>query len=144
MADDLLRYLQDQRTAVDSHLQSMLRLAEGCPAALMATLRFGLLAPGKRLRPILVVMAADPAGGPHRQAVPGVCAGEVVHAYSLIHDDLPARDGDGLRRGQPTCHKQFGGALAILTGDALLPLAFQVVAESSPPATAAACCRELA
>jgi geranylgeranyl diphosphate synthase type II len=69
---------------------------------------------------------------------------ELIHTYSLIHDDLPAMDDDDLRRGLPTCHKKFGEALAILAGDALLTLAFGVIAESCPPATAAACCRELA
>jgi geranylgeranyl diphosphate synthase type II len=77
-------------------------------------------------------------------ALPAACAVEMIHAYSLIHDDLPAMDDDDLRRGQPTCHKQFGEALAILAGDALLTLAFQVLASRYPPATAAACCAELA
>jgi geranylgeranyl diphosphate synthase type II len=76
--------------------------------------------------------------------LPAAAAVEMVHTYSLIHDDLPAMDDDDVRRGQPACHKQFGEALAILAGDALLTLAFQVLAEGFPPATAAACCRELA
>jgi geranylgeranyl diphosphate synthase type II len=76
--------------------------------------------------------------------LPAAGAVEMVHTYSLIHDDLPAMDDDDLRRGLPTCHKRFGEALAILAGDALLTLAFQVLAENYPPATAAACCRELA
>src|SRR5205807_1528982 len=72
------------------------------------------------------------------------CAVEMIHTYSLIHDDLPAMDNDDLRRGRPTCHKQFGEALAILAGDALLTMAFEVLAEGYPAATAAACCLELA
>jgi geranylgeranyl diphosphate synthase type II len=89
-------------------------------------------------------MAAEAAGGPDEQAIPAACAVEMIHTYSLIHDDLPAMDDDDLRRGLPTCHKKFGEALAILAGDALLTLAFQVLAENYPPRTAAACCRELA
>jgi geranylgeranyl diphosphate synthase type II len=107
-------------------------------------MRYGVLAPGKRLRPILVVMAAEACGGRDVDAMPAACAVEMVHAYSLIHDDLPSMDDDDWRRGQPTCHKQFGEALAILAGDALLTLAFQVLTEGYPPATAAACCRHLA
>src|SRR5260370_39972788 len=74
--------------------------------------------------------------------MPAACAVEMVHAYSLIHDDLPSMDDDDLRRGQPTCHKQFGEALAILAGDALLTLAFQILTEGYPPTTAAARCRQ--
>jgi geranylgeranyl diphosphate synthase type II len=103
-----------------------------------------LLAPGKRLRPLLVVLASEACGGQDVAALPAACAVEMIHAYSLIHDDLPAMDNDDLRRGLPSCHKKFGEAMAILAGDALLTLAFQVLAEGYPPATAAACCRELA
>jgi geranylgeranyl diphosphate synthase type II len=105
---------------------------------------YSLMAPGKRLRPVLVFMAAQAAGGAPEAALPGACAAEMIHTYSLIHDDLPAMDDDDLRRGLPTCHKKFGEALAILAGDGLLTLAFQVLAEQYPPRTAAACCRELA
>jgi geranylgeranyl diphosphate synthase type II len=105
-------------------------------------MRYSLLAPGKRLRPLLVVLAAEACGG--GDPLPAGCAVEMIHAYSLIHDDLPAMDDDDLRRGQPTCHVQFGEALAILAGDALLTMAFQVLAANYPPATAAACCCELA
>jgi geranylgeranyl diphosphate synthase type II len=107
-------------------------------------MRYSLLAPGKRLRPLLVVLAAEACGGAAADPWPAACAVEMIHAYSLIHDDLPAMDDDDLRRGQPTCHKQFGEALAILAGDALQARAFEVLAEGYPPATAAACCRELA
>src|SRR5262245_22949753 len=105
---------------------------------------YSLLAPGKRLRPLLAVLACEACGGRDRDALPAGAAVEMVHTYSLIHDDLPAMDDDDLRRGRPTCHKQFGEATAILAGDALLTLAFQVIADGYPPATAAACCRELA
>ena len=100
-------------------------------------MRYSLLAPGKRLRPALVFMAAQAAAGPTIRRLPAACAVEMIHTYSLIHDDLPAMDDDDLRRGMPTCHKKFGEALAILAGDALLTLAFQVLAEHYPPRTAA-------
>jgi geranylgeranyl diphosphate synthase type II len=105
---------------------------------------YSLLAPGKRLRPLLVIMAAEASGGHDQEALPAACAVEMIHTYSLIHDDLPAMDDDDLRRGLPTCHKRFGEALAILAGDGLLTLAFQILADHYPPATAAGCCRELA
>jgi geranylgeranyl diphosphate synthase type II len=144
MSSDLKQYLQDQRTWVENQLRAALRPSDGCPPALIEAMRYSLLAPGKRLRPLLVILAAEACGGRDGDALPAGCAVEMVHVYSLIHDDLPAMDDDDLRRGQPTCHKQFGEAMAILAGDALLTMAFQVLAESYPPATAAACCRELA
>ena len=108
-------------------------------------MRYSLLAPGKRLRPMLVLLAAEACGGTIEAAMPAACAVEMVHAYSLIHDDLPAMDDDDLRRGRPTCHKAFDEATAILAGDALLTLAFEVLAkEIQPPAVAAACCAALA
>jgi geranylgeranyl diphosphate synthase type II len=109
-------------------------------------MRYSLLAPGKRLRPLLVLLATEAcvAGSVPGAPWPAACAVEMVHAYSLIHDDLPAMDDDDLRRGLPTCHKKFGEALAILAGDALLTMAFQVLAEGYPPRTASACCKELA
>jgi geranylgeranyl diphosphate synthase type II len=144
MANDLTTYVQEKRALVENQLRGCLQSIGDCPPALMAAIEYGLLAPGKRLRPLLVILAAEACGGRDRDALPAACAVEMIHAYSLIHDDLPAMDDDDLRRGQPTCHKRFGEALAILAGDALLTLAFQVVAEGYPPATAAACCRELA
>src|SRR2546430_12415401 len=105
---------------------------------------YSLLAPGKRLRPILVLMAVEACGGAEADAWPAACAVEMIHAYSLVHDDLPAMDDDDLRRGQPTCHKKYGEALAILAGDALLTGAFQVLAEGYPPRTAAVSIPELA
>jgi len=141
--EELQPYLHDKRTQVDHHLRESLRLAEPCPPTLMEAIRYSLLAPGKRLRPLLVILAAEACGGTEVVALPAGCAVEMVHTYSLIHDDLPAMDDDDLRRGLPTCHRKFGEAMAILAGDALLTLAFQVLA-TYPAATAAACCRELA
>jgi geranylgeranyl diphosphate synthase type II len=97
------------------------------------------------LRPLLVLWAAETCGGTVEAAMPAACAVEMVHAYSLVHDDLPAMDNDDLRRGLPTCHTKFGEATAILAGDGLLALALQTLAAGiQPPATAAACCRVLA
>src|SRR5262245_54312300 len=142
--EELSQYLHDQRALVESWLADALARCDGCSPLLLEAMRYSLLAPGKRLRPLLVIMGAEASGGNGRDALPGACAVEMIHTYSLIHDDLPAMDDDDLRRGLPTCHKKFGDALAILAGDALLTLAFQVMAEKYPPATAAACCRELA
>ena len=144
MPDDLTSYLEDQRARVDDHLRQALKLSGDCPAVLREAMEYSLLAPGKRLRPILVLLAAEASGGGATQALDAAAAVEMVHTYSLIHDDLPAMDDDDLRRGLPTCHKKFNEALAILAGDSLLTLAFGVLAESYPAATAAACCRELA
>ena len=110
-----------------------------------AAMRYALLAPGKRLRPMLVLLAAEACGAAPERAMPAACAVEMVHAYSLVHDDLPAMDDDNLRRGRPTCHREFDEATAVLAGDALLALAFEVLAtEVQPPETAAACCAALA
>jgi geranylgeranyl diphosphate synthase, type II len=140
---DLEEDLRAKRSEVEAHLRVALRPEPGLPASLLEAMRYSLLAPGKRLRPLLVVLAAE-ACGDGSAPWPAASAVEMIHAYSLIHDDLPAMDDDDLRRGQPTCHKKFGEALAILAGDALQALAFQVLAEGYPPGTAAACCRELA
>jgi geranylgeranyl diphosphate synthase type II len=130
---------------IDAALAARLELGEGCPTCLREVMRYSLLAPGKRLRPMLVLLAAEACGGTIDAAMPAACAVEMVHAYSLIHDDLPAMDDDDLRRGRPTCHKAFDEATAILAGDALLTLSFEVLAkEIQPPAVAAACCAALA
>jgi geranylgeranyl diphosphate synthase type II len=140
--DPFGEHLRAIRTEAEGHLHAALRPQPGLPGDLLEAMRYSLLAPGKRLRPALAVLAAEACGG--GDPWPAACAVEMIHAYSLIHDDLPAMDDDDLRRGQPTCHKKFGEALAILAGDALQALAFQTLAEGYPPATAAACCRELA
>lgn len=97
-------------------------------------MRYSCLAPGKRLRPALCMAAAACVGGSESDGLDAGCAIEMVHAFSLIHDDLPAIDNDDLRRGRPTCHKQFGEAMAILAGDALFALAFEVLSSCSAPA----------
>ncbi len=130
---------------IDAALDARTMLGLGCPTQLREAMRYSLLAPGKRLRPMLVLLAAKACGGTIDAAMPAACAVEMIHSYSLIHDDLPAMDDDDLRRGRPTCHKQFDEATAILAGDALLTLAFETLArEIQPPSVAAACCAALA
>jgi geranylgeranyl diphosphate synthase type II len=141
----LTDYLQESRHRVDEALGHYLPEAAesataSCPARLTAAMRYSLLGGGKRLRPILCLMAAEACGADAEQAMPAACALEMVHTYSLIHDDLPAMDDDDLRRGRPTCHKAFDEATAILAGDGLLTLAFEVVARDVRPASAAASC----
>ncbi len=141
-------YTAAMRSEVNAALDRFSTYDSDCPATLRAAIRHSLLAPGKRLRPLLVLMAAEACGGDRGQALhaalPAACAVEMVHTYSLIHDDLPAMDNDDLRRGLPTCHAAFGETVAILAGDALLAQAFEVLAEGTRPAdVAAACCAEL-
>jgi geranylgeranyl diphosphate synthase, type II len=119
--------------------------ASGCPDTLREAMAYSLLAGGKRLRPVLVLLACEACGGSIEAALPAACAIEMIHTYSLIHDDLPAMDDDDYRRGRLTNHKVFGEAMAILAGDALLTLAFEVIArDTQPGSVAAACCADLA
>jgi geranylgeranyl diphosphate synthase, type II len=130
---------------IEAALRKYCCLPAECPDQLREAIRYSLMAPGKRLRPMLVLMAAEACGGTLAEAMPAACAVEMIHTYSLIHDDLPAMDDDDLRRGRPTCHKVFGEAMAILAGDALLSLAFQVISEGVRPLNVAAeCCAALA
>jgi geranylgeranyl diphosphate synthase, type II len=130
---------------INDALDRYSQFGEGCPARLQEAIRYSLLAPGKRLRPLLVLMAAEACGSSPKRAMPAACAVEMVHTYSLIHDDLPAMDDDDMRRGRPSCHAAFGEAAAILAGDALLARAFEVLARDlEPPHVAARCCAELA
>jgi len=119
---------------VDRRLEQYTQPAEGYPERLREAIRYSLLAPGKRLRPLLVLAACDACDGEPERALPAACAVEMIHTYSLIHDDLPAMDDDELRRGRPTCHIQFDEATAILAGDALIPLAFEALASGLEPA----------
>ena len=144
-ASTFVEYAGQLRGRIDAALSEYAELGDGCPDGLREAIRYSLLAPGKRLRPMLVLMAAEACGGSTEAALPAACAVEMVHAYSLVHDDLPAMDDDDLRRGQPTCHKRFGEAVAILAGDGLLALAFQTLANHvHPPQVAASCCAMLA
>jgi geranylgeranyl diphosphate synthase type II len=136
--------LDRRREVIDAALSRYAQFDANCPAHLAEAIRYSLLAPGKRLRPQLVLMAAEACGGSAAAAMPAACAVEMIHTYSLVHDDLPAMDDDDLRRGQPTCHKKFGEDVAVLVGDALQARAFEVLAtEIRPAATAARCCAVL-
>lgn len=133
------------RDALEAALDRYAQWDSGCPEGLSEGIRYSLLAPGKRLRPTLVLLANQCCGGQLEQALPAACAVEMIHAYSLIHDDLPAMDDDELRRGRPTNHVIFGEANAILAGDSLIPRAFEIMARDLKPADVAAkCCETLA
>ncbi|MBL8852257.1 MAG: polyprenyl synthetase family protein [Planctomycetaceae bacterium] len=137
--------LPELRRIVEAQLDRYVTFPDDCPARLQEAMRYSLLGGGKRLRPVLVLLASEACGGTIEDALPAACAIEMIHTYSLIHDDLPAMDNDDLRRGRPTCHKQFDEATAILAGDGLLTLAFDVIARDvRPPEVAAACCLDLA
>jgi geranylgeranyl diphosphate synthase type II len=123
-------HLKASAALVEAELRKWLASRPEAPAKLTAAMQHSLLAGGKRLRPALCFAACDLVGGKREAALPGALALEMVHTYSLIHDDLPAMDDDDLRRGKPTCHVAFGEATAILAGDALLTEAFGVLAAS--------------
>ncbi len=124
---NLAEYLARQTGRIDSELERLVPAEDAPPPALHRAMRYSLFAGGKRLRPILCLEAAQAVSGEDAGVLGAACALELVHTYSLIHDDLPALDNDDLRRGRPTCHKVFGEAMAILAGDALLTYAFQVM-----------------
>jgi len=125
--------------SVEAALARFVDFGSDCPARLRDAIAYSLLAPGKRLRPRLVLLAAQTCGSIDiGEVLPAACAVEMVHAYSLIHDDLPAMDDDDMRRGRPSCHIAFDESTAILAGDALLTRAFEVLAsEIRPPHIAA-------
>jgi geranylgeranyl diphosphate synthase type II len=122
-------YLEEWATRVDVALGRALPPAEAAPTTVHEAMRYTVFAGGKRLRPVLCLLSARAAGGTETEAMPAAVAVEMVHAFSLIHDDLPAMDDDELRRGQPTSHVVFGEAVAILAGDGLLAHAFGALAE---------------
>jgi len=122
-------YLNQQKQVVDSYLDDFLPSASEYPEIIHEAMRYSLLAGGKRLRPILALATTDALDGDFHRAIFLACALEMIHTYSLIHDDLPAMDNDDYRRGQLTCHKKFGEGIAILAGNALLTQAFQLLAE---------------
>ncbi len=124
----LKAYLSERRKAVDAALERFLPSASAPTPKLLEAMRYSVFSGGKRLRPILALTAYELAGGEGDAVLAPACATELIHTYSLIHDDLPAMDDDDTRRGRPTCHKAFDEATAILAGDALLPLAFEIVA----------------
>ena len=130
-AFDLETYLKDRRVLVDAALDGFLPSEDTPPPSVHRAMRYSVLAGGKRLRPILVIAGAELVGAQPNLVMPTACALELIHTYSLIHDDLPAMDDDDYRRGRLTNHKVFGDAIAILAGDALLTCAFQLVAQNA-------------
>src|SRR5215211_157561 len=124
-------YLARRADEVNSWLERFVPSETVPPHQLHRAMRYSLLAGGKRLRPILVLATGEAFGTGTEELMPAACAIEMIHTYSLIHDDLPAMDNDALRRGRPTCHKAFGEAVAILAGDALLTQAFLLLASDS-------------
>ncbi len=133
MSFPLEAYLQQQRLRVEAALEQVLPSREHYPPALMEAMRYSVFAGGKRLRPILMLAAAEAVGGESTPVLPAASALELIHTYSMIHDDLPAMDDDDYRRGKLTSHKVYGEAMAILAGDALLTHAFEIM--SAAPLT---------
>jgi geranylgeranyl diphosphate synthase type II len=129
---DLKAYLNAKQRAIDAALEKLWDDTEPFPTLLIQAMRYSLEAGGKRLRPILCIAASEAVGGSETDVMPAASALELIHTYSLIHDDLPAMDDDDLRRGKPTCHKAFDEATAILAGDGLLTAAFEVLARPGP------------
>ena len=129
---NLKTYLRTRQGEIDRALNRYLPKANTKPATLHKAMRYSLFAGGKRLRPILCLAAAEACRGNIGNALPLACALECIHTYSLVHDDLPSMDNDDFRRGRPTCHKVFGEAIAVLAGDALLTIAFEIVSKAKP------------
>ena len=136
-------YLKDRAQRVDLALDRFLPADTVAPETIHKAMRYSVFAGGKRLRPVLVIAGAEAVGGRMDDVMPTACALEMIHTYSLIHDDLPAMDNDDFRRGRPTSHKVFGEAMAILAGDGLLTLAFRLIAENWRPAMDARVLRDV-
>lgn len=129
---NLKTYLTSRQKLIDRALDRFLPKENIKPTTIHKAMRYSLFAGGKRLRPILCLAAAETCGGRIDKAMPLACAMECIHTYSLVHDDLPSMDNDDFRRGRPTCHRVFGDGIAVLTGDALLTVAFQIVSRAKP------------
>ncbi len=123
------RSYEEYKEIVDAHLMDFIPNIDNKSLSLYESMKYSLLAGGKRLRPVLLLASCEFAGGNIKEAIPYACAIEYIHTYSLIHDDLPAMDNDDLRRGIPTNHKVYGDAIAILAGDGLLTTAFEVISK---------------
>lgn len=128
---DLAAYTASRSRMVEAALKAALPPEDVLPAPLHAAMRYSVFAGGKWLRPLLVLAGAEAVGGRPEDVLPTACAVELIHTYSLIHDDLPSMDDSAIRRGQPTCHVAFGEALAVLAGDALHALAFELLAKTA-------------
>ncbi len=128
---DIAKYLKERKAVVDDALDRVLPSASRRPPQIHKAMRYSVQIGGKRIRPILCLAACDAVGGTRAKAMDTACALELIHTYSLIHDDLPCMDDDDLRRGRPTCHKVFDEATAVLAGDALLTFAFEILAQNT-------------
>lgn len=128
---DIELYLKEKKSLVEDALDRYLPKESEMPSSLHRAVRYSLMAGGKRIRPILCIASCEAVGGKADDALSSACALEMIHTYSLVHDDLPAMDNDDFRRGKPTNHKVFGEAVAILAGDALLTEAFRIMTEKS-------------
>jgi geranylgeranyl diphosphate synthase type II len=145
----LKEYLNGRKALIDRTLDDYLPRGESDPALIFEAIRYSMFAGGKRFRPILCMAAAEAVGGETDAILPAACALEMIHTYSLIHDDLPAMDNDDYRRGKPTSHKVFGEGIAILAGDALLTEAFRLLCDRErmpgvPPGRTLQVVREIA
>ena len=129
---NLKAYLRSRQKLIDCVLNRYLPKENTRPATIHKAMRYSLFAGGKRLRPILTLAATEACGGKMEAALPLACAMECIHTYSLVHDDLPSMDNDDFRRGRPTCHKVFGDGIAVLAGDALLTIAFEILSRAKP------------
>src|SRR5881398_3093017 len=129
----LKTYLIARQAMIDRALDRFLPKENAPPPTIHKAMRYSLFAGGKRLRPILCLAAAEGCKGKLIEALPLACAMECIHTYSLVHDDLPSMDNDDFRRGRATCHKVFGDGIAVLAGDALLTIAFEIVSRAKPP-----------
>ncbi len=129
MAVDIKTYLTRKRAVVDKALEALVPPAKTYPSQVFEAMRYSLFAGGKRVRPILAIASAEALGANTAGLLPVAGTLELIHTYSLIHDDLPAMDDDDLRRGRPTCHKVYGEAMAILAGDGLLNMAFESLSD---------------
>lgn len=130
----LQQYFRERLKLIDRTLDRYLPRSTVTPTTIHKAMRYSLFAGGKRIRPVLTLAAAEACGGTATSALPAACAVECIHTYSLIHDDLPCMDDDDLRRGRPTSHKVFGEGIAVLAGDALLTIAFEILAKARPTA----------
>jgi len=131
-SSDLKDWLKSTQADVDAALNYFLPRANAAPKTIHKAMRYSVFAGGKRLRPLLCLAAAEACGGDTELALAPACALELMHTYSLVHDDLPSMDDDDLRRGRPTSHKVFGEGMAVLTGDALLTEVFAIIAQTEP------------
>jgi len=141
---DIEKLLAQRKAAIDAALDNVLPAGDAAPQRLHRAMRYSVFTGGKRIRPILALESCRACGGTTGDVLDAACAIELIHTFSLIHDDLPAMDDDDYRRGKPTCHRKFDEATAILAGDSLLCLAFDIIARGRRPSIEVALMKELA